>query len=44
MIAQMSKNAASFFVARGIVHREDFEVYAYSFEIIISRGATSRGR
>jgi len=32
----MSKNISSFFIKREIIPYEDFEVYAYSFEIVIS--------
>ena len=36
MIAQLSDRLSSFFVKQGIVDAEDNDVYAYSFEILIS--------
>ena len=36
MIAHMSKNISSFFIAQGIISDEDREVYEYSFEILLS--------
>jgi accessory gene regulator B len=36
MITQLSGKVSSFFVKQGIIEAEDNEVYAYSFEILIS--------
>jgi accessory gene regulator B len=36
----MSRNIASFFASRGIISQDDIEVYAYSFEILISSVAS----
>ena len=36
MITQLSGRISSFFVKQGIIEAEDSEVYAYSFEIMIS--------
>jgi len=36
LIARMSRNISSYFVAQDIIQQEDIDVYAYSFEILIS--------
>jgi len=36
IIARMSRKISSFFVARGIVPEKDWEVYVYSFEVLLS--------